>query len=222
MQAIESQNLILYHTDLRGQWPQESARACAARLPYARRLALGSGSVAARASLAGIALALRALSRGLGRRVLLSEILFTQGEKPRLAPPVALAVGETRVAEPAVARPDDGTAAADFSISHAGPWVACAALAHGRVGLDLEMGTDERIADWVLREALLKASGAGMRALREVRALTVREDRVCWRGALWQVRRLEGYDGASACLVSSRQVPAVESSAVALAELFGT
>src|SRR5256886_16334255 len=41
MQAVESQTLILYHTDLRGEWPRDAARALAARLPYAKRLATG-------------------------------------------------------------------------------------------------------------------------------------------------------------------------------------
>jgi len=199
MQAVESQTLILYHTDLRGQWPQAAARAFTARLPYARRLALGSGSAAAHASLAGIALALHALTRLLGRCVPLSEIRFARGAKPRLAPPLA-----------------------DFSISHAGPWAACAALARGRVGLDLEVGTDERMAEWVLREAMLKGSGDGLRALREVQDLTVHEGRARWRGTSWHVQRLAGFDGASACIVCSREVPAVESNALALTELFVT
>jgi hypothetical protein len=56
MQAIESQNLILYQTELRGQWPEVSARGFAAPLPDARRGALRSESHAARSSLAGIAL----------------------------------------------------------------------------------------------------------------------------------------------------------------------
>jgi phosphopantetheinyl transferase len=198
MQAIESQNLILYQTDLRSQWPQVPACAFAARLPYARRLALRSGSAAARASLAGIALAVRALAHLLGRRVQPGEILFSRGAKPRLAPPATL----------------------DFSISHAGPWVACAALAGASVGFDLEIGTDERIADWVLREALLKASGEGLRALREVQDLTVHEGRVSWRRETWHVRRLAGFEEASACLVCSRGVPALESCALSVAELF--
>jgi hypothetical protein len=204
MQAIESQNLILYQTDLRGQWPQGAARAFAARLPYARRLALGSGSAAARASLAGIALALHALARLLGRCVHPGDLLFARGAKPRL--------------------PSQGAdaAAVDFSISHAGPWVACAALAGGRVGFDLEVGGDERIAAWVLREALLKASGEGLRALREVQDIGVHEGRACWRGESWHVRRLAGFEGASACIVCSREVPALESSALPLAELFVT
>ena len=219
MQAVESQNLILYHTDLRGQWPQADARAFATRLPYARRLALGSGSAAAGASLAGIALALRALAPLLGRRVDAGELVFARGEKPRLATPAALAAGEARFAPRGVA-PRAERAVPDFSISHAGPWVACAALTRGRIGLDIEMGTDERIAEWVLREALLKASGEGLRALNEVRHLTVHEGRVSWRRESWYVRRLTGFDGASACIVSSREVAALESNELALAELF--
>src|SRR6267143_2382540 len=69
MQAVESETLILYHTDLRGEWPRAAARALAARLPYPKRLTAGSGSAASRASLAGIALALRALARITARTV---------------------------------------------------------------------------------------------------------------------------------------------------------
>jgi hypothetical protein len=128
-------------------------------------------------------------------------VLFAQGEKPRLAP-------------------DIERATADFSISHAGPWVACAALARGRIGLDLEVGTDERITDWVLREAALKASGEGLRALHEMRNVSVHGGRLCWRGESWHVRRPAGFAGASACIVVSEEVAAVESHTVALAELF--
>ena len=195
MQAIESQNVILYQADLRGQWPEQAARAFAAQLPYARRLALRGGSSAGHASLAGIALALRAVSHLLGRNVRADEIVFAQGEKPRLA-------------------------ATDFSISHTGPWVACAALARGSVGLDLEMGADERIANWVMREAALKASGDGLRALREVGELQLSGGRLEWRGESWHVRRLEGFAGAAACLVTSVEVRTVERRAIGLAELF--
>lgn len=149
-----------------------------------------------------------------------SEILFAPGAKPRLAPPAA-AAGEAQCAQRGIA-PHDERAVPDFSISHAGPWVACAALTGGRVGLDLEMGTDERIAQWVLREAMLKASGEGLRALREVQDLAVHEGRVRWGGESWHVQRLAGFDGASACIVCSREVAAVESNALAPAELFVT
>jgi phosphopantetheinyl transferase len=212
MQAIESQNVILYQADLRGQWPEHAARAFAAQLPYARRLALRPGSGAAHASLAGIALAMRALSLLLGRNVRADEIVFADGEKPRLAPPLAFAVGVTRS--------EDDTVETDFSISHTGPWVACAALAGGSVGLDLEMGADERIADWVMREAALKASGDGLRGLREVSELQLTGGRLEWRGESWHVRRLEGFAGAAACLVTGVEVRALERHAIGLTELF--
>jgi phosphopantetheinyl transferase len=221
MQAVESETLILYHTDMRGQWPEDSARALAARLPYVRRLAANSDSVAARASLAGIALALRALRRVLGRRVAAGEIVVTPGEKPRLAPP-ATAQGMAPTEE---AHAPDAAAAhdwPDFSISHSGPWVGCAAVAHGRVGLDIEMGTDARIADWVVREAVLKATGAGLRAATEARALELHEAQLRWHGQLWHLRRLDLFPGACACVSSSRVLSAVDAQRVQLTELFAS
>ncbi len=220
MQAIESQNLILYQSDLRGQWPEPAARAFTARLPYARRLALRSPASASQASLAGIALAVRTLTHLLGRTVLPGEIVFARGEKPRLAVRTALVSGETLARQRTA--PGDEDIAADFSISHAGPWVACAARAGSRIGLDIEMGKGGRIADWVVREALLKASGEGLRALRGLDDLLVQEDRVRWRGENWHLRRLAGFTGASACLVCSLPMPAVERRPLALAELFDT
>ncbi|MBV8306682.1 MAG: hypothetical protein JO274_04315, partial [Gammaproteobacteria bacterium] len=121
MQAIESQNVILYQADLRGQWPEGAARAFTAQLPYARRLALRRRSSTGRASLAGIALALRALSELLGRNVRADEIVFAHGEKPRLARPLALAVGASRLPLPRATLCEDVTIQADFSISHTGP-----------------------------------------------------------------------------------------------------
>ena len=199
MQAIESQNLILYQTDLRGQWPQEAAEAFARRLPYARRLALRPAGSAGHASLAGIALALHALTRLLSRIIEPGEIHFAAGEKPRLAAP-----------------------AADFSISHAGPWAACAALLHGRVGLDVEVGTGQRIAEFVVREAVLKASGAGLRAFQEIGELRMDAEHLQWRGERWHLRRLEAFEGACACVASSCEVHAVETHAIAVTELFAS
>ncbi|HEY2339058.1 MAG TPA: hypothetical protein VGH75_00850 [Steroidobacteraceae bacterium] len=190
-----------------------------------------------RASLAGIALALRALARLIGRTVRAGEIVFARGEKPRLATATVhrlLASGEAPATLARSLRPRGDIAvvdiavddiavddiAVDFSISHAGPWVACAALARGCVGFDLEMGTDARIAEWVAREAALKAGGEGLRALKEVEDLHVREGRMHWRGGVWHVRRLEGFEDASACVVSSIEVDAVETHPVELAELF--
>jgi phosphopantetheinyl transferase len=202
MQAVESETLILYHTDLRGQWPEAAARAFAKRLPYARRLAAAADGDGERASVAGVALALRALAHLLGRAVRAGEIVFARGAKPRLA-------GEG--------------AAADFSISHSGPWVGCAAVASGQVGFDVELGDDSRRSEWVLREALLKAAGVGLRALEDTRALHSAGARAAgleWRGTWWHLQRLELFAGAAACVVSSRPVRAIEARALAPQELF--
>jgi hypothetical protein len=235
MQAVESQNLILYHTDLAGQWPEEAARSLLAALPYLRRLALGRGGDAARASLAGTALALRALSELLGRRVNAAEIVCAQGEKPRLVLPARLAVASGGAAGaralPGATMP--GTEP-DFSISHSGPWVACAAIGDGRVGLDLEVGTGDRVAQWVVREALLKATGEGLRAASEVRDIEVPESvraidvpesaaqQACvrWRGELWYLRRLDFFPGTSACVLTNRAVSHLAAHHIPLAELF--
>lgn len=217
MQAVESQKLILYHTDLRGQWPESAARAFAARLPYARRLALSSGGAVRQASLAGIALALRALAQLLRRRVSAAEIVFAHGEKPAL-----LAHANASAAARVLPGVTHGGGSPDFSISHSGPWVGCAALACGRVGLDIEMGTDARIADWVLREAALKASGTGLRAAREVRGLEIREARAHWRDEWWHVRRLELFPGASACVLTNVAIKALQPCAVPLEELLAS
>ena len=195
MQAVESQNLILYHTDLSGQWPASAARALARRLPYGKRLALGGGGEAARASLAGIALALRALGTLLGRAVSPGELVFARGEKPRLA----------------------RSPAPDFSISHSGPWVGCAAIEGGRVGFDVEAGSGERVAVWVAREAALKACGAGIRALREVH---LDEAGARCGGVLWQRRAVPLFPGASACVMTSEVVGEVSAHALTLEELF--
>ena len=204
---------------MRGQWPEAAARALAGQLPYRRRLAASSGSAAARASLAGVALALRALGRVLGRHVAAGEIVMAPGEKPHLARQVSTA-GRVPPAQTHAPVAASAHARPDFSISHSGPWVGCAAVAHGRVGLDIEMGTDARIADWVVREAVLKASGAGLRAADETRGLELRNEHVHWHGELWHVRRLEVFPGACACVLSSRALGAVDAHVVQLAELF--
>ena len=194
MQAVESQTLILYHTDLRGQWPQPRARALAARLPYLKRLAVSGAAEQARASLAGVALALRALARATGRPVPPAELVFGSEEKPQLA-----------------------GSAADFSIAHSGPYVGCAALRGGRVGLDLEFGSDARLHNWVAREAVVKAAGLGLRAVYEVQLSAA--GAYC-RGATWHARALPQFPGAVACAMTSVPVQVVVAAAVPLAELF--
>jgi hypothetical protein len=223
MQRVESETLILYHSDLRGQWPESAAQAFAARLPYARRLALRGGRAADRASLAGIALALRALSRLMHRAVRATEIVFAPGQKPQLAASALAAAAGAAYAAGAPHTTRATTLARsgpDFSISHSLPWVGCAAVARGRVGFDIELGTDERRAQWVLREAALKATGEGIGAAQAARELQAVDAGVQWRGARWHVQRLEMFAGASACVVSSLAVREIEACAVALAELF--
>jgi phosphopantetheinyl transferase len=201
MQAIESETLILYQTDLRGQWPEDAARALARRLPYLKRLAVSANTAAARASLAGAALALRALARVLGRGVDAGELLFAQGGKPRLRSP---------------------TGRADFSIAHSDFWVGCAALAHGQVGLDVEVGTTARLHEWVVREALLKARGTGLRELAGLHDLVSDGRELRTRGEYWHVRHLRQFAGAAACVVSSVALAGIETRSLPLAELFAS
>ena len=195
MQAVESQTLILYHSDLRGQWPEEGARALAARLPYAKRLEVAAHALMAPATLAGVALALRALSQLMGVRVAPGELAFPDGGKPHLA------AGE----EP------------DFRISHSGPWVGCAAVAHGRVGFDVELGTEARLAAWAAREAALKACGA---PLAEARDVELFEGGARCRGVALEALPLELFPGAAACVMTSLPVGRLEARALTLGELF--
>jgi phosphopantetheinyl transferase len=200
MQAVESQTLILYHTDLRGQWPQADARALAARLPYAKRLEVAAHAAAAPATLAGVALALRALSELTGRRIAPGELAFPDGGKPHLAR-AAAGAGE----------------GPDFSISHSGPWVGCAAVACGLVGFDVELGTEARLAAWAAREAALKACGAPLAEARDVELL---EDGARCRGVALEALALELFAGAAACVMTSLPVRRLEARALSLAELF--
>jgi hypothetical protein len=93
-------------------------------------------------------------------------------------------------------------------------------MAYARVGFDIEAGTDTRIADWVVREALLKATGEGLRALHAVRAVGIASATVSWRGSPWHLTRLACFPGAAACIASSAPVAVLEHSAVSLQELF--
>ncbi|HUL45631.1 MAG TPA: hypothetical protein VLV25_00875 [Steroidobacteraceae bacterium] len=200
MQAVESQTLILYHSDLRGQWPEEGARSLAARLPYAKRLEVAAHAAAAPATLAGVALALRALSELTGVRVSPGELAFPDGGKPHLARTAAAAQDEP-----------------DFSISHSGPWVGCAAVAHGLVGFDVELGTEPRLSAWAAREAALKACGAGLTEARDVEL--VAGGARC-RGVALKSLPLELFPGAAACVMTSLPVGRLEARALSLAELF--
>lgn len=167
-------------------------------MPYLKRLAVSSGSERAHATLAGVALALRALTHALGRNVLASELIFAADEKPRLASPAA-------------------RAAADFSIAHSGPHVGCAALRDARVGLDVEVGSDAHLENWVAREAVVKAAGLGVRAVKDVE---LNGAGARCRSEHWHARRLDQFAGAVACVMTSVTIVAVQARPVPLAELF--
>jgi len=200
MQAVESQKLILYHSDLRGQWPEAPARTLSARLPYAKRLEIAAHAARAPATLAGIALALRALERLTGLELAPAALAFPDGGKPHLA-------------RGAVALP----CSPDFSISHSGPWVGCAAVAQGLVGFDVEAGTEARLGEWAAREAALKACGAGLAEAREVE---LDGDGARCRGVALRAMRLELFAGAAACIMTSLPVSSLETHALSLEELF--
>jgi len=128
------------------------------------------------------------------------ELAFPDGGKPHLARTASGAGGE-----------------ADFSISHSGPWVGCAAVAHGRVGFDVELGTEPRFSAWAAREAALKACGAPLAEARDVELL---ENGARCRGVALEARPLELFPGAAACIMTSLPVVRVEARALTLAELF--
>jgi hypothetical protein len=69
----------------------------------------------------------------------------------------------------------------------------------------------------VAREAAVKACGAGIGALREVRVST---GRASCRGELLYAQALQLFAGAAACVMTSLAVPALAARALLLEELF--
>ena len=168
-------------------------------LPYGKRLQVAARGEQSKATLAGVALALRALGRVLGRAIAPAEITFPDGGKPYLVSTADLGGGT------------------DFSIAHAGPWVGCAAVAHGLVGFDIELGADARVISWACTEAALKACGAG---ISEARAVELDAGRARYRGQVLYARSVELFRGAAACVMTSASVQQIEPCAVPLHELF--
>ena len=168
-------------------------------LPYGKRLQVAARCEQSRATLAGVALAVRALGHLVGRAITPAEITFPDGGKPRLVSTTDLGGGP------------------DFSIAHAGPWVGCAALAQGLVGFDIELGADARVVSWACTEAALKACGAG---ISEARAVQLDAGRALYRGQVLYAASVELFRGAAACVVTSCSVQQIEPCAVALPELF--
>jgi 4'-phosphopantetheinyl transferase len=159
-----------------------ATRGLLARLPPARRRVLARASPGRRLeSLAGLWLLERAAGAALPAGGL-GALSFPARGKPHWA------------------------GGADFSISHAGELVACAYSRVGRIGLDLELRARVRLAmlrrvldateqaeiaagrleaadAFVMKEAVVKASGAGLAALARVRLQGTRAslDGECWQ-----------------------------------------
>ena len=90
-------------------------------------------------------------------------------------------------------------------------------MSGAQVGFDLEQGTDARLSNWVAREAVVKALGAGVRAVNEV---TLAPGGALCRGTRWHARTLDMFPGATACVMTSFAVAQVQVRALTLAELF--
>ncbi len=155
------------------------------------------------ASRAGRRLAAAALGELLGREVAPAELRAHPGGKPQLA------------------------AGPDFSISHAGSWVAAVATTEGQIGLDIETGDADRwslrgvcdavelavlavqgaAAMWVAKEAALKAWGLSVREAPRVR---VRGAMAHLDGATLHLQPLAQFAGARACVATSAPPSPIE------------
>jgi phosphopantetheinyl transferase len=164
------------------------------------------------ASRAGRVLARRALGALLGRKVAEAELGALPGGKPYLP------------------------GGPDFSVSHAGPWVAAAATTHGRIGLDIETDSADGLSlrlvcdaaelalvaeqgatsMWVSKEAALKAWGLGVREVVRVRVrgtaahLEPAEGEAATRYPPLHLAALTRFLGAHACIATSAPPAAIE------------
>lgn len=177
--------VILAYSRLPRQLPAALRARWRARLVPARALRLPADTRAQSLSLLGVALACRLLSTASGRRVGPGELRYTSNGKPH-APGLP-----------------------EFSITHAGNWVLCALASDGAVGVDIEplatraalprwltvFDAQEReaarsspraaLSIWTAKEAVIKAAGATLAELSQVR---VRARRVEFRGRRWHCR----------------------------------
>jgi hypothetical protein len=214
MQVTENDTVILYYSHLSGDWPDERATLFARSLPYAKRLATDAQEIEGRRTLAGVSLARRALAALVGHEVPARDFAFPEGGKPHVA------------------------GAPDFSIAHSGLWVGCAAIAMGRIGFDVEIeqpgieqtvrvlcGPEEAstltpqsaLARWVATEAALKAFGA---TVREAPQVEFRAGQAFFRGEPLHGTPIDGFEGAAACVMTSRPIRAVDLRNVPLADLY--
>ena len=144
---------IVLHASLR-PWPGEPAwlAPLLRALPYARAMELASRPEQQRhASLAGLALALVATERIAGHPFAPRDFEWSVAGRPGLR---------------------DGPR---FSLSHSATRVACCAIDGTDCGIDVEdvaadvnAATTARLQRWTATEAVLKALGLGVRAVRDV------------------------------------------------------
>jgi phosphopantetheinyl transferase len=180
--------VILAYSQLPGQPPAALPLASRARwraaLTLAHALRLPADELAQSRTLLGVALACRLLSAAGERVVTPAQLRYSAQGKPRVA------------------------GLPEFSIAHAGAWVLCALASAGAVGVDVEplapqaalprwrgvFDAEERaaaatpraaLAIWTAKEAALKAAGA---ALAEIAQVRVRGRAVEFRGRRWHCR----------------------------------
>ncbi len=155
-----------------------------ARLGAGRALRLSADARAQSRTIVGVALACRLLSAVAGRTVAPAELRYSARGQPH-APGLP-----------------------QFSIAHEGPWILCALASAGAVGVDLEpLVTAEQLPRWThvfdaaersaartpraalgiwaAKEAALKAAGATLAQVAQVR---VRGRRVDFLGRRWHCR----------------------------------
>jgi hypothetical protein len=154
-------------------------------LPYARRLQLADEVSSARfASLAGLALVLLGAERLVGRPFAPRDFNFPLDQKPAL---------------------ERGPG---FSVSHSTGRVACCVMSSTGCGIDIEDPPDDADADtlirlrrWTATEAVLKAMGLGLRAVREV-SLDAAIEAGSVRGERFELQPLDAVPGMIGHLAS--------------------
>mgnify|MGYP001820813239 CR=1 FL=1 len=182
--------VIVLHAELKGHRAAPGLQAMLKRIPYAKRLELERrGAVAREASLRGLSLALEAIEMLTGKRHEVRELRFPQDGKPFLP------------------------AGPSFSIAHCDSRVACAAASAGEIGIDVEdlpgpRGSAQdrrRLQRWTAIEATLKAAGAGLRAVSEVK-LDEGLSRARFGGCDYLLAPVQIDPGVIACVAATLEV----------------
>ncbi len=176
--------VILAYSQLPRQLPAASRAAWRTRLALGRALRLPTDALAQSRTLLGVALACRLLGAAVGRVLEPRELRYSANGKPYVP------------------------GLPEFSIAHAGGHVLCAVASAGAIGVDIEplvasgalprwaqvFDAQERAAGrnaraalgiWATKEAVLKAAGATLAGLAQVR---VRGRRADFRGTHWHCR----------------------------------